>query len=141
MLFSGYFRQILPKGSREMIVHMCMKPLVIFSDLQMLNLTENMRLKALKADVNADSAALQYAEYLLRVSEGQEKFDDDLNIDHSLSINVVQSSSQLIDGVFGDLSVKHSDRQWLTSRATMTTKNLMQKSLNDEVINRFPGYP
>ena len=23
----------------------------------------------------------------------------------------------------------------------MTTKNLMQKSLNDEVINRFPGYP
>ncbi len=55
-----------------MIVHMCLKSSVIFADLQILNLTENMRLKALKEDLNADSVALQYPEYLLRVGEGQE---------------------------------------------------------------------
>ncbi len=64
-----------------------------------------------------------------------------MNIDVPPSINVVQYSSTLIDSVFGDLSVKHSDRKWLTSRAILATTNLRLKSLNDEIIDRFPGYP
>ncbi len=70
ILFSGDFRQILPvvpKASRGMIVHMCLKSSFIFPELQVLHLNVNMRLKSLKDNPNAEPAALKYPEYLLGV--------------------------------------------------------------------------
>ena len=50
---------------------MCLKSSTIFSELQILQLTEKMRLEALKQDPHAEIAALEYPEYLLRIGEGQ----------------------------------------------------------------------
>ena len=124
VLFSGDLPQILPvvpKASRGAIVHMCLKSTVIFSELHVQRLTENMRLKALKEDPNAETAALKYPEYLLGVGGGRLKLDEDSNIYLTLSINVVQSSSELIDAIFGDISAKYSDTECLTSRAMLAT--------------------
>ncbi len=79
ILFSGDFRQILPvvlKESQGMIVHMCLKPLFIFSELHVLGIIENMQLKALKEDPNAEPAALENPEYLLSVGEARYKLDE-----------------------------------------------------------------
>ncbi len=50
ILFSDYFRQLLPvvlRGSRGMVVHLCLKSSPIFEDLKLLHLTENMQLQSL----------------------------------------------------------------------------------------------
>ncbi len=74
VLLSGDCGQILPvvpKASRRMIAHMCLKSSIVFSELKVLHLTENMRLKALKDYPRAEPAALEYPEFFLRVGEGQ----------------------------------------------------------------------
>ncbi len=63
VLFSGDYRLILPvfpNASRGMIVHMCLKSSHLFNGLHVIYLTENMKLKLLKDDPNADISALQY---------------------------------------------------------------------------------
>ncbi len=144
VLFRGDFRQILhlvPKASRGLIVHMCWKSSVIFIELHVQRLTGNMRIKALKEDLNAETAATEYPEYLLGVGEGRLKLDGDSNINLPPSINVFQSYSELIDAIFGDISAKYSDTEWLTSKAILATMNSRLKSLNDEIIYRFLGRP
>ena len=94
VLLSGDCRQILsvvPKESRGMILHMCLKSSWIFSELRVLHLTENMRLKALKEDPNAELAALEYSEYLLRIGEGRQDRDQNNCIHLPVSVTVVQS--------------------------------------------------
>ena len=70
VLFTGDLRQILPvvpKASRGMVVHLCLKSSFIFSELHVLQLTQNMRLKALTDDPNSEKAALEYPKCLLGV--------------------------------------------------------------------------
>ena len=53
VLFSGDFRQILPVvrgGSRAQIVHACMKSSPLYHNIKSLELTQNMRLEALRQD-------------------------------------------------------------------------------------------
>ena len=73
-----------------------------------------MRLKPRKEDTNAEPAALKYPEYLLGVGNGRHKLDEDSYIHLPTFINVVQSSSDLIDAIFGDIFTKYSDTAWLT---------------------------
>ncbi len=126
VLFSGDFRHILPvvpKASQGMIVQLCLKSSHLFNGLHVLHLTENVRLKLLKANPNADSSAIQYPEYLLSVWEGRTTQDEDSFIDLSPSISVVRSTAELIDLIFDDIKEKHSDTEWLTSRAILATTN------------------
>ena len=140
ILFSGDFRQILPavpKASRRMIVHMFLLSSFSFSELHVQNLTENMRPKGLKEDPNAETAALKYPKYLLSFGEGRHLLDEGSNIPLPPFINVVQSSSDLVNAIFGEISTKYSDTAWLTSKAILTTTNSKIKSLNDEIIDCF----
>ncbi len=133
VLLGGDCRQILPvvpKASRGMIVHMCLKSSFIFSELRVLHLTENMRLKALKNDTNAKLAGLEYPEYLLRIGEGRQKKDENNCIDLPISVTVVQSPGELIDSIFPNLSMKFCDRNWLTSRAILASTNSRLKFFN-----------
>lgn len=142
VLFSGDFRQILPvvpKGSRGMIVHMCLKSSPLFSDLTVLRLSENMRLKKLKEDPDADEAALQYPEYLLRVGEGRLEQGEEGNVDLPKSVNIIESRDELIKEVFGGLEKGYANGTWLTSRVILATTNANLRSLNDAVGDRFPG--
>ena len=75
----------------------------------------------------------------MSVGEGRYKLDEDSSIHLMQSINVVQSCSELIDAIFIDITTKYTDKTWLTSRAVLTTTNSKLKSLNYEIIDRFPG--
>ena len=140
--FSRDFQQILPvapRGSRGMIVHMCLKLSLMFSELHILNLTESMRLRALKQDPKADRAALEYPEYFLSAGEEQFEHHKEFNINLTPSVNLVTSSSELIDATFNDISERYLDVEWLTSRAILATTNSRLTTINDEIIERFPG--
>ncbi len=52
---------------------------------------------------------------------------------------MVQSYSELIDAIFGDIAAKYSDTEWRTSRAILATMNSRLKSLNDVIFDRFLG--
>ncbi len=137
MLLNGDCRKILPvvpKTSRGMIVHMCLKSSIVLLELKVLDLTDNMRLKALKDDPRVKLTALEYPEFLLRVGEGRIEQDEDSNIDLPNSITVTQSSVDLIDSIFPNLFAKYSDTEWLTSKAIIATTTSTLKRLNKEVI-------
>ena len=51
----------------------------------------------------------------------------------------MESSDELIGSIFFNLFKKHSDIEWLTSRALVAQTNSRLKVLNEEIIERFPG--
>ncbi len=122
ILFSGDFRQILhvvPRGSRRLVVHLCLKSSPIFEDLNLLHLTENMRLQSLTKGPNADKDVFNYPDYLLEVGEEKFKHNNESEIDLNPSINGVKSSHALVHSIFADNSNKYTDNFWLTSRAIL----------------------
>ncbi len=142
IIFSSDFRQILPvvpKGSRGMILQLYLKLATIFSELNLLPLTENVHLRALKEVDNAEPFAIEYPTYLLADGEGTHEQDHDSKIELPPSICLVPPSVDLIDAGFSNLAPSYSYYKWLTSRAILATINSRQKQLNDEIIERFPG--
>ena len=102
-MFSGDFRQILPvvrKGSRGTIVNMCFKSSPLFSVVQRMFLSENMRLKDLKADPCADKAMLTYPEFLLKIGSGDVPCDKNMLIHLPSHLHITQSDEELIEKVF-----------------------------------------
>ncbi len=142
ILLRGNFRQILPvvpEGSREMIVHLCLKSSPLSEDLILLHLTKNMRLQYLIVDPKVDPHALNYPPYLLRVGEGKLKHDERAEIDLTPSINVVKSCSDLVNVIFENISSNYYKRNWLTSRAILVPTNNLLHDINNQVSQMFPG--
>ncbi len=142
ILLRGNFRQILPvvpEGSREMIVHLCLKSSPLSEDLILLHLTKNMRLQYLMEDPKVDPHALNYPPYLLRVGEGKLKHDKRAEIDLTQSINVVKSCSDLVNDIFENICSNYSKRNWLTSRAILVPTNNLLHDINNQVSQMFPG--
>ncbi len=54
-----------------MILFLSLKSSPLFAHLHVLKLSENMRLKSMKHDKNAEKDVLQYPDYLLRMEEGK----------------------------------------------------------------------
>ena len=71
IVFGGDFRQILPvvrKGSRSDIIKASFNRSVLWSNIQVLKLTINMRVQRMAGN----DQAKEFSEYLLRVGEGKE---------------------------------------------------------------------
>ena len=97
VLFSGGFRQILPvapRGSRGMIVFMCFKSSLLHQSVKCLSLTQNMRLRAIRNDVDTDKSVLQYPNFLLKLGEVKLKTTRDSSIDLPTSVNTCSSETQ-----------------------------------------------
>jgi hypothetical protein len=74
IVFGGDFRQILPvvrKGTRSEIVNAAFNRSKLWKTVQVLKLTENMRVQRLTGIDQVK--ALEFAEYLLRIGEGREQ--------------------------------------------------------------------
>lgn len=100
-----------------------------------------MRLEVLRKDPNAETEALSYPDYLLKVGEGWLESNENESVKIPKSVNIVQSSSELIDAVFNGLKFKHKDCEWLTSRAILAPTNKRLTMVNEEVSEKFSGQP
>ena len=110
VVLSGDFRQILPVipgGSRPQIVNACFKSSGLYSKCQMMQLTENMRLRALLQDPNASPESLQYPNFLLQVGEGRYPREEDGRIKLPDYLHVYDSLKALCDAMFPPITTNY----------------------------------
>ncbi len=82
---------MVTSGSRTIIVFLSLKSSPLFAHLQVLKLSENMRLKSMKHDKNADKDVRQYPDYILRVGEGKISTNSNLVISLPPLLKIVDS--------------------------------------------------
>jgi len=137
IVFGGDFRQVLPvvrRGSRAQIVGASLRMSYLWDSMRHLKLMRNMRAKR----------DPWFAEYLLRVDGGSEEttVDDEIHLPHDICIPHTGKDSDLdtlIDCIFPDLNVNMSSKDYITSRAILSTRNDCVDMINMKMIGRFLG--
>jgi hypothetical protein len=122
VVFGGDFRQcplVVSKGSRAAIVSAALSRSILWHEMRVLTLTENMRLRA-------NPLAKPYAEYLLRVGNGQESsiidhFPPEANTEPSVGVEIAlypeihqaPSLNTLIHAVFPALAINYANQGYM----------------------------
>ncbi len=144
VVFGGDFRQCAPvvfSGCRAAIVSAALSRSVLWCQVRILTLTKNMRLRA-------NPLSKSYAEYLLRVGNGQESsiidhFPPEANAKPSIGVEIAlypeihqaPSLKTLIHAVFPALAINYANQGYMDGRAILTTKNTVVNSLNTEIVD------
>ncbi|KAL5647943.1 hypothetical protein ACJX0J_042298, partial [Zea mays] len=137
VVFRGDFRQVLPivrKGSRAQIVAASLRSSYLWESMCHLKLVQNMR-------AQSDP---WFAEYLLRVSGGTEKANNDGDVRLPDEVCVPYTGNdhdldRLIDDIYPNLNENMSNISYITSRAILSTRNDWVDMINMRMIDRFQG--
>ncbi|KAL7093982.1 hypothetical protein ACP275_11G072600 [Erythranthe tilingii] len=137
VLLGGDYRQTLPvvvRGSRDSTVAASIASSAVWQGIKRIELSENMR-------ANQDP---DFISFLLRVGDGIEPVisDDNIRIPPQMLIPVVDavvSLDCLVDAVYPSFHIFSSNPCALINRAILTPKNEYVDSINDLLIDRFPG--
>jgi hypothetical protein len=118
---------------------------VLWRQVLILTLTENMRLRA-------NPLSKPYAEYLLRVGNGQESSIIDhfppevdakpsIRVEIALYLEIHQAPSlkTLIHVVFPVLAINYANRRYMDGQTILTTKNTVTNSLNTQIVEAMLG--
>lgn len=116
----------------------CLKSSRLYSTLKTLKLTENMSLKSMREDPQADCAALKYLEYLLDIGEGNIEADWNDMVALPPSIENITSVDDIISAVFPDLATNFGKEGWLTPRAILATKNSQLQEIKELIAEKLP---
>jgi hypothetical protein len=137
IVFGGDFRQVLPvvrRGSRAQIVGASLMS-YLWDSMRHLKLVRYMRAKS----------DPWFVEYLLRVGGGSEEasIDDEIHLPRDICIPHTGEDSDLdalIDCIFPNLNVNMSSKDYITSRAILSTRNDWVDMINMKMIGCFHGY-
>uniref|UniRef100_A0A8I6WK18 ATP-dependent DNA helicase n=1 Tax=Hordeum vulgare subsp. vulgare TaxID=112509 RepID=A0A8I6WK18_HORVV len=137
IVFGGDFRKVLRvvrRGSHSQIIDATLRSSHLWKVMRQLRLVTNMR-------AHNDT---WFADYLLRVGNGTEESNDQVNIQLPEEICVpsrgkMNDIEQLIDHVFPGLEDNMSDPNYMTSRAILSTTNDNVDKINICMIERFKG--
>lgn len=136
VVLSGDWRQILPvvvRGGRPETVSASVKQSYIWSEVNVINLSQNMR-------ISASPNAAEFAKYLLDV--GEDKIEKtsmgliEIPDKFQLRENTLKG---LCDFVYNDLENKYYDKEWLCSRAVLCPTNDIADEVNNYMLEAFPG--
>jgi hypothetical protein len=127
---------MVSRGFRVTIVSAALLCSVLWRQVRILTLTENMRLRA-------NPLSKPYAEYLLRVGNGQEfsiidHFPPEVDAEPSIGVEIAlypkihqaPSLETFIHDVFPTLAINYANQGYMDGRAILTTKNTVVNSLN-----------
>jgi hypothetical protein len=127
---------MVSRGSRAAIVSAALSRSVLWHEVHVLTLTENMKL-------HVEPLSKPYAEYLLKVNNGQESsiidhFPPKANAEPSIGVKITlypeihqaPSLDTSIHVVFLALAINYANQGYMDSRAILTTKNIIVNSLN-----------
>lgn len=138
VVFGGDFKQILPvvvKGSRNQIVSssLCRSPL--WSHVQVLHLTENMRLS------QADQEKKDFAQWLLEVGEGGHT-DSASNLEIPEQFLATGNTvDNLIASIYpGITNPIRPDNDFFTDRTILSARNDDVDDINHRILTQFPGH-
>jgi len=148
VVFGGDFQQctlVVSKGSWAAIVSAAISRSVLWRQVRILILTENMRLRA-------NPLSKPYAEYFLKVGNGQESsiidhFPPEADTKPSIGVEIAlypeihqaPSLETLIHAVFPALTINYANQGYMDSRAILTTKNIVMNSFNTQIVKAVPG--
>jgi hypothetical protein len=143
VVFGGDFQQTLPivvKGGREQIVGLCLRGSRLWQKIEVLHLTQNMRL----GGPNALQEERNFAQWLLDVGHGR-NLDDGLHIPlpptMKLPTNTVDA---LIDALYPAMSTLqlHDEAaydQYFLERTILSARNDDVDDLNQKLLEKIPG--
>ena len=139
MVFGGDFQQVLPvipRGSREMIVHatLCKSP--IWRDLLVFHLTQNMHLEN-----GAHPEVRQFAAWLLDLGHGRNQHSPThAQLPQSMVISRGAMLEDLIAVIYSNISTpnQHPD-QYFSDRMILAPHNADVHDINDRILEKFPG--
>ena len=136
-MFGGDFRQVLPvvrKGSRAQIVDASLRRSYLWGYMRHLKLVRNMR-------AHSDP---WFAEYLLRIGNGIEEAnaDGEIRLPDEISVPYTGDGNdldRLIQCIFPNLNENMADKDYITSRAILSTRNDWVDRINMKMIGSFQG--
>ncbi|XP_066344304.1 uncharacterized protein [Miscanthus floridulus] len=136
VVLGGDFRQVLPivrKGSRSQIVGASLRRSYLWESMLHLKLVRNMR-------AQSDP---WFADYLLRIGGGMEEVNGDGNVCIPNEICVLYTGDAekdlhtLIDIIFPYLNANMADKDYITTRAILSTRNDWVDMINMKMIDMF----
>lgn len=138
VLLSGDFRQTLPviqRGTPADELNACLKTSSLWRNVNILTLRTNMRVR-LQNDASADV----FAQQLLQMGNGAMPTDADGRITFPSDFcTLVNSTEELIQHVFPDISNNYLNQQWISERAILAAKNKDVHDINFDIQSRLPG--
>ena len=137
VVFGEDFRQVLPvvtRGTRAQITDATLLRSYLWEKIRKIRLTRNMR-------AHTDP---WFSQYLLTIGNGTEETigDDYVRLPEDIVIGYKEDQeplNNLIDHVFPSLHANARSREYMSTRAILSTKNEYVDDLNDKIISRFPG--
>ncbi|XP_034601225.1 uncharacterized protein [Setaria viridis] len=136
VVFGGVFRQVLPivqKGSRAQIVDASLRRSYLWESMRHLKLVRNMR-------TQSDP---WFVEYLLRIGGGTEEVngDGDVCLLDNICVPYSEDSEKyldrLIECIFPNLNANMTNKDYITSRAILSTCNDWVDNINIKMIGMF----
>ena len=138
VLLCGDFRQILPvvkNGTRVNILDATLKKSPLWKYVTTFHLTNNMR-----ALMTNDASATEYTEFLTNIGDGDYPIKEQPDtIQIPQCVNTYSSSAQLSQAIYGDITLKCYDKNWLLDRALLAPLNDTVNAINNEIVQKFPG--
>ncbi|RCV20748.1 hypothetical protein SETIT_4G082300v2 [Setaria italica] len=138
IVFGGDFRQVLPvvrKGSMTQIVDASLWRSYLWESMCYLKLVRNMR-------VQSDP---WFVEYLLRIGGGTEEVNGDGNVclPDDICVSYSEDSEKdlyrLIECIFPNLNANMTNKDYITSRAILSTRNDWVDNINTKMIGMLQG--
>ena len=135
VVFGGDFRQVLPvvwKGSRAQIVDASLRRSYLWDWMRHLKLVRNMR-------AQSDP---WFADYLLRIGGGTEEVngDGDVRLPDDICVPYTgdgKNLDRLIECIFPKLNENMASKDYITSRAILSTRNERVDMINMKMISSF----
>ncbi|XP_025414746.1 uncharacterized protein LOC112686595, partial [Sipha flava] len=136
VLLAGDFRQtlpVVPKGTRTDEVKSCLKRSTLWSKINILKLSKNMRVH-----LGEEKFAGGFSDLLLEIGNGDyPSFDEMITIPENLC-TVVTTVQDLISKIYPDIAHIHDKpMEWLCERAILTPKNDQAVAINDTLLMSF----
>ncbi|KAJ8348928.1 hypothetical protein SKAU_G00275170 [Synaphobranchus kaupii] len=140
MVFSGDWRQILtvvPHGSRTEIVGRCFKSSYLWRNVEILRLTENMRIRQ-AAEEQQDEA--DFARFLLDLGEGKiPVIPEDGEFAVELNESLTLPGERIQDIVNWVYETNITNPQWLCECVILCPTNSEVDKVNEYMTKMFPG--
>ncbi|CAL1360160.1 unnamed protein product [Linum trigynum] len=146
VVFGGDFRQTLPiikKGSRADIVDASLKMSYVWQYLEILKLTENLRLRQPNSSETELNDIADFSKWILQIGDGEDcSVFCEANIDIPSELMVERQGEPIIDivrEIYPHLECNYVNPEYLASRAILAPHHEMVHKLNEYVLSQIPG--
>ena len=134
-VFGGDFRQLLPvvkRGNRSAILAECIQSANFWNAVQVLHLTENMRVR------QAGPAATAFADTLLAIGDGRDPYTTSFNIPSEWRVPISDPMT-LIHAIYPFIRSQDPQPEHFANRAILAAKNIDVDAINQAAFSVFPG--